>query len=149
MISNLENQLKLFNKYKSTNESGGPINKKDMFEWIINFDGPIDSDYEGGKFHVKVKFDDKNYEKRPLCKFLSGDLLHPNITDKGDVCFGTNFPWTKESTIFDILNALYFLLKNPNFGDGYDNQQVKDFYDSDPVAYHRTVKEIVKEFHQK
>ena len=68
----------------------------------------------------------------PSCKFLNCDLLHPNIKDTGEVCFG-KFKWKENSTIIDIINALYYLLKYPNFGDGYDNQQVKDYYDADPV----------------
>lgn len=50
--------------------------------------------------------------------------------------------------ILDLLNALYFLLKNPNFGDGYNNKQVKEFYEANPDEYHNVVRELVKEFHK-
>lgn len=144
----MEKQYKFFLENKSESESGGP-DRKNMFKWKINFDGPKNSDYEGGKFHVEVLFDKDNPEKIPSCRFLNDELLHPNINENGRVCFGYNFKWNNDSTILDILNALYFLLKYPNFGDGYDNQQVKDFYEADPISYHRTVRELVNEFHQK
>ena len=116
-----------------------------MFKWIIHFNGPKHSDYEGGKFHVQVIFPSNYPKSMPSCKFLNCDLLHPNIKDTGEVCFG-KFKWKENSTIIDIINALYYLLKYPNFGDGYDNQQVKDYYDADPVNYHKTVKQIVNDF---
>lgn len=148
MSSDMEKKYDFFMKYKSENESGGPLDRKNMFIWKINFDGPNNSDYEGGKFHIEIKFNESNPDDLPKCKFLGEELLHPNIRDDGQVCFG-NLVWNKNNTILDLLNALYYLLKNPNFGDGYDNQQVKDFYESDPDSYHISVREIVKEFHQK
>lgn len=148
MSDKMQNDYESFMKYKSENEDGGPIDRKNMFKWLIHFNGPKDSDYEGGRFHVEVTFDKDNPEKRPTCKFLNDELLHPNIHQNGTVCFG-GFQWNKDCTIFDVLNALYYLLKNPNFGDGYDNKQVADFYNADPESYHRTVRELIKEFSQK
>lgn len=148
MSDKMAKEFIFFLKNKSENESGGPVNRKDMSKWIINFDGPKNSDYEGGKFHVEVNFPQNYPEDKPKCKFLNEELLHPNIRQDGTVCFG-KLKWDKNNTILDIINALYYLLKYPNFGDGYDNKQVKDFYEADPESYHRTVREIVKEFSQK
>ena len=144
----MEKEFEFFMENKSENESGGPINRNNMFKWLIHFDGPTKSDYEGGKYHVEVTFDENNPEKKPSCKFLNDELLHPNVRSDGTVCFGSKFYWDKDCTILDIFNALYYLLKYPNFGDGYDNKQVADFYNKDPESYHRTVKEIVSEFHK-
>ena len=148
-MSVMEKEFNYFLSNKMDSESGGPISGKDMFKWNIKFDGPKNSDYEGGRYHVEVLFNNDYPETMPSCRFLNQELLHPNINENGKVCFGNNFQWTNNKTILDILNALYHLLKYPNFGDGYDNQQVRDFCEADPESYHRTVKEIVKEFYQK
>lgn len=144
----MKKEYDFFKENKSDNESGGSVDRENMFKWIIHFDGPKKSDYEGGKFHVEVNFPQNYPEDKPVCKFLNDELLHPNISEDGIVCFG-KFKWNKDNTILDIINALYYLLKYPNFGDGYDNKRVADFYKVDPESYHRTVREIVKEFSQK
>lgn len=146
-MSDMEKQYKFFMKYKSENESGGPIDKNNMFEWRIHFDGPKNSDYEGGRYHVKVIFNKDNLDCVPKCIFENEELLHPNINDEGEVNFGREIQWDKNHTILDILNALYYLLKYPNFLDGYDKKQIKEFYETEPESYHKVVKEIVRKYH--
>ena len=148
-MSDMDKQYEFFKKYKSENESGGPIDEKDMYEWLIHFDGPKDSDYEGGKYHVRIKFHEDDLGKIPDCYFENKELLHPNINDNGRVCFGTKIKWDKDCTILDLIGYLTYLLQKPNFDDGYHNQQIKDFFLADEEEYHRIVKQIVKEFHQK
>lgn len=148
-MSVMDYQLELFKQYKSENESGGPIDMSNMFVWRIHFDGPKNSDYEGGRYHVKVIFDKDDLDSLPKCIFENEEFIHPNIADDGQVCFGNNIQWDKDHTILDILSDLIYLLKYPNFGDGYHNKQVKDFYEADPEEYHRIVKEIVQTFHKK
>ena len=144
-MSIMEKEHQYFLENKLDNESGGPINKNDMFKWNIKFDGPKNSDYEGGRFSVDITFPNDYPNSRPTCRFLH-DVFHPNIDDNGYVCFG-NFTWENNFTILDLLNSLYYLLKYPNFGDGYNNQQVADFYKENPEEYHVIVKDLVKEFH--
>ena len=148
MSKKMEKEYLFFLKNKSEFEDGGPVDRENMSIWIIHFDGPKYSDYEGGKYHVQIYFEQDYPESLPTCKFLNEELVHPNVNEDGIVCFGKNFNWKNDCTILDILNALYYLLKYPNFGDGYDNKQVADFYKADPESYHRTVKELVKEFHK-
>lgn len=40
------------------------------------------------------------------------------------------------------------LLIQPNFKDGWDNKQIRDYYEQNPENYHKTVKQIVKDFCQ-
>jgi len=47
------------------------------------------------------------------------------------------------------LNALYHLLKYPNFESGYNNEQARDFFKANPDEYHEIVRSIVKEFQSK
>ena len=145
-MSRMEKEYKFFLENKMENESGGPINKNEMNKWNIKFDGPKDSDYEGGRFSVDITFNSDYPNSIPICKF-NNDAFHPNIDENGKVCFG-KFVWESDYTILDLLNALYYLLKNPNFGDGYNNKQVKDFYEKNPDEYHNIVRELVKEFHK-
>ena len=146
----MEKEYEFFIKYKMNNESGGPIDKSNMYKWNIEFDGPSDSDYEEGRFSVDVTFPKDYPNSRPSCKFHD-DVFHPNIDEQGNVCFGYSdgFIWEKDCTILDLLNALYHLLKNPNFDSGYNNPQVRDFYKANPEEYHEVVRTIVKEFQPK
>ena len=144
----MDKQYIFFMEYKSNNESGGPINMDNMYEWRIHFDGPKNSDYEGGRYHVKVIFNKDNLDKVPKCIFENEELLHPNISSVGEVKFGNDIQWDKNHTILDLINYLMLLLKYPNYDDGYDNKQIKEFYEVEPESYHKIVKEIVKKFHQ-
>lgn len=141
----MDKEYEFFLKYKSDDESGGPIDRKNMLVWKINFNGPKDSDYEKGKFHVQITFDQNYPKSMPSCKFLNEELLHPNVYTNGEVCFG-NYVWKEEYNILDYLSALSYLLKNPNFNSGYDNKQIKEFFESDPESYHQTVRELVEEY---
>lgn len=145
-MSVMEKEFGYFLQNKMESESGGPIDFDNMFEWNIKFDGPKDSDYEGGRFSVNIHFPQDYPNSRPECTFLN-DVFHPNIDDNGKVCFGS-FSWDINYTILDLLNSLYYLLKYPNFGDGYNNKQVADFYKENPEEYHNIVRDLVKEFHQ-
>lgn len=147
-MSDMDEQYEMFIKYKSENESGGPIDMKNMYVWRIHFDGPKNSDYEGGKYHVKVEFHKDNLNLIPKCIFENEEFIHPNIYDNGEVCFGSDISWDKDHTILDLLSKLIFLLKYPNFNSGYHNKQIKEFFEKDPEEYHRIVKEIVQEFHK-
>ena len=128
------------------NENGRPdldlIKKEEMPEGLL------------GLFELMEKCWNKDPNSRPDCTFLNG-VFHPNIDDDGRVCFGS-FSWQNNFTILDLLNSLYFnftvsfyyLLKYPNFGDGYNNKQVAEFYKANPEEYHNVVRDLVKEFHK-
>ena len=145
-MSVMEKEYEYFKENKMDSESGGPKNTSNMYEWNIKFNGPKDSDYEGGRFSVDITFPENYPNSRPKCKFLY-DVFHPNIDDDGYVCFG-DYTWENNCTILDLLNSLYHLLKYPNFGDGYNNKQVAEFYKENPEEYHIIVRDLVKEFHQ-
>ena len=147
MTEKMKAEYDLFLKNKKEGVTGGPIDKSNMFKWLIHFNGPNDSDYEGGKFHVEVNFPSNYPNEKPSCKFKNCDLLHPNIRPTGEVCFG-NLKWNQNSNIFNLLDALYMLLIQPNFKDGWDNKQIRDYYEQNPENYHKTVKQIVKDFCQ-
>jgi len=144
-MADMQKELDFFNQNKFDDEYGGPIDRNNMKKWVIHFNGPQGSDYEGGKFHVEINFGSDYPKSIPGCKFLNEELLHPNINSSGCVCFG-NYVWRDGYTIIDLISALKHLLKKPYFNSGYDDPQVRDFYNADPVAYHRTVRELVEEF---
>ena len=149
-MSVMQKEYKFFLENKMENESGGPIDKKNMYKWNIKFDGPKDSDYEGGRFSVDITFPSDYPNSIPSCKFHD-DVFHPNIDEEGNVCFGYSdgFKWEKDYTVLDLLNALYHLLKYPNFESGYNNEQARDFFKANPEEYHEIVRSIVKEFQSK
>ena len=142
----MRKEYERFMRYKTEKEYGGPVDRNDMYKWQIHFEGPKDSDYEGAKLHIEVIFSDEYPKTMPKCKFINDtDIFHPNVRQDGTICFG-KFIWKEDYTILNLLDAIIYLLRYPNFGDGYDNKQVADFFKADPESYHRTVREIVKEF---
>lgn len=78
MAEKMSAEYNFFLKNKKESVTGGPIDRN-MFKWLIHFNGPKDSDYEGGKFHVEVNFPSNYPNEKPSCKFKNCDLLHPNI----------------------------------------------------------------------
>lgn len=91
-------------------------NLSKMNKFVIILKGPEGTPYENGKFKLEFNIPNNYPEAPPNVKFLT-NIFHPNIN--GDkICLdilSTN--WKPTYNLIKVLNALYYLLKNPNSDD--------------------------------
>jgi len=52
--------------------------ENDLFTWHANIRGPVKTPYEGGVFHLELKFP-KSYPNHPPTIRLFTNLPHPNV----------------------------------------------------------------------
>lgn len=67
----MKKRIRFLNQNKFDDESGGPFDSLNMYIWIVNFNGPKESDYERGRFHVEITFTSDYPKTMPSCKFLN------------------------------------------------------------------------------
>ena len=93
-----------------------PDNDEDGY-FRINVDIlPRDGPYALGKFTFKITCQEEYGPSPPSVTCLS-TILHPNImpqSEGGDICVSLLEEWTADCTLEDMVQALIFLLYNPN-----------------------------------
>lgn len=84
-------------------------------EWILVLSNIQHTPYEDGKFDIKILFNDGYPFKKPNITFLT-KIYHPNISDTGGICLDmlSDEGWTPSYTIRTCLNAICWLLRNPD-----------------------------------
>jgi ubiquitin-conjugating enzyme E2 H len=116
-------------------------------DFVVEFSGPKDSLYEGGKWFVHVLLPDAYPFKSPSIGF-SNRIYHPNVDEtSGSVCLDViNQTW---SPMFDMTNIfdvfLPQLLMYPNPTDPL-NPEAAALMLKDPPRYDKKVKEYVSKF---
>jgi ubiquitin-protein ligase len=97
--------------------------EKDLFEWHANLKGPKGTPYEGGIFHLILKFPHTYPYDPPTCT-VSTKLPHPNVHNSS-VCLDMLQPGSEEiysgwSTAYSVLSILIqlqaFLFEVPATG---------------------------------
>ncbi|KAL4497386.1 hypothetical protein ABPG72_011321 [Tetrahymena utriculariae] len=123
----IQKQLDMVNKNSDLNVSVG-LEKNNLFEWNICFEGPQDSLYEGGFFQAVLSFPDNYPDMPPKMKFIT-EMWHPNIYPDGTVCISIlHSPgvdqfnqqeketerWRPVLTAEDIIISVISMLMDPN-----------------------------------
>jgi ubiquitin-conjugating enzyme E2 H len=118
-----------------------------MHEFYVNFNGPIDSPYQGGVWRVRVQLPDAYPYKSPSIGFVN-KMYHPNVDEmSGSVCLDViNQSW---SPMFDLVNVfevfLPQLLLYPNPSDPL-NGEAAALMMRDRTAYEQRVKEFCEKY---
>ncbi|KAJ1891064.1 hypothetical protein LPJ66_007130 [Kickxella alabastrina] len=114
--STLRRLVNELNKLQTTPPEGIHItvNEDTLTEINACIDGPTDTPYEGGKFHVRLTIDERFPETPPKGIFMT-KIFHPNISEQGEICVSTlKKDWQKHYGIEHVLVTVKCLLIYPN-----------------------------------
>ncbi|UJR24005.1 hypothetical protein I4U23_026970 [Adineta vaga] len=118
---------------------------KDMFNWIGSIRGPEDSPFQGGIFHLTIRFPTDFPFKPPRVRFTTR-VYHPNISSQGDICLDIlHDKWLPVLTIRTVLLSLCSLLTDPNPEHGLDNE-ILNVYRTNKKQYEENAKEWTRKY---
>ena len=122
-IQRIQDELLIMRKDPAPGCSAGPKDQKDLRKWDCVIDGPKDTPYEGGMFHLEIIFPIDYPKKPPAIKFIT-KIFHPNIRqESGQLCLDIlNEKWSEFSqyyTIREVIVSIKLLLTLPNFKSSY------------------------------
>jgi len=106
-------------------------------------EGPPDSPFQKGKFHIQFSFDEDYPFKPPSVKFLQS-IFHPNIYKDGKICVDileTN-NWTSSTNIKTIALSLRSLFMDPNPDSPANRDAAKLFVENKNLYNEKVKKEI-------
>ena len=83
--------------------------------WAVIIDGPEETPYKGGKFHVDVDFSDNYPFKAPKVNFKT-KIYHPGVSQKdGSICMAAiEANWVPTLNAKYVISALMSLLQDPS-----------------------------------
>ena len=137
MISSirLNNELKKINTGGYESMFKVSIVNENIFDWIIEINGPHSTLYAGYKFAISVKIG-KNYPSDPPSVKCITKIKHLNINEFGDICLDIlkTDGWSSTKTIVSIATSIISLLADPNPDDPLDSD-LCHIYRSSPEVY--------------
>ena len=116
------------------NCTAGPANDADFFNWDAMIFGPADSPFQGGVFHLSIRFPSDYPFKPPIITFKTR-IFHPNINAAGGICLDIlKQQWSPALTISKVLLSILSLLTDANPNDPLV-PDIANLYKSDKAAY--------------
>ena len=118
-----------------------PINKNDLLLKAI-IQGPIDSPYEGGKYHLNITFHSDYPFKPPKCNFET-KIFHTQINYYGSIYLDIlRDQWSPAITIEKLLNlyivSLFYLYYEES---RFLNIEAQILYESNKYEYYKKARE--------
>jgi len=122
-----------------------------MLEYLGTIQGPLETAYSNGLFHIRVSLP-ANYPYRPPnCVFIT-KIYHPNIGPDGSICLDLlrledGQGWTPVLTMSTLLLSLVSFLATPQADDPhYDSTDVATHYLTNRAGFHRTAVEWTRKY---
>ena len=100
------------------------------FEWQFQLEGPPNSFYSGGLFHLKAKFPEDYPNKRPEVYFIT-PIYHLQVNPEhkyieyfGEICLGVLGRWRRSCTFKEVILNIIILMSDPDQcpDSCYDNE---------------------------
>lgn len=111
----------------------------------VTIDGPKESPYEGGKFHLELFLPEEYPMSAPKVRLLT-KIYHPNIDKLGRICLDIlKEKWSPALQIRTVLLSIQALLSKPNPEDPLAND-VAEHWKRDEVDAIRTAQEWVRRY---
>lgn len=123
--------------------SVGLVSKFNPKEWKVVFKGPRHTVYDGGIFHLNIKFED-NYPSCPPTIVMVNKTFHPNInfSENANICVTSLSSWMPERTMTDVIISIINLLSDPNPGSPL-NRNAAELFENDKAKYKEEVKKYL------
>ena len=129
------------------NCTAGPANDADFLNWNAMIFGPADSPFQGGIFHLAIRFPSDYPFKPPIITFKT-KIYHPNINAAGGICLDIlKGQWSPALTISKVLLSILSLLTDANPNDPLV-PDIADQYKRDRAAYDATAKAWTEKYAQ-
>ncbi|QDZ21773.1 ubiquitin-conjugating enzyme [Chloropicon primus] len=118
----MHRELKMMATEPPPGVSAWPKDENKIHELEAVIQGPPDTVYENGFFHLNVTIPTRYPFEPPSVQF-STPIYHPNIDSSGRICLDTlNMPpkgaWKPSLNISTVLSTIRLLLEHPNPDDG-------------------------------
>eukprot|EP01084_Bolivina_argentea_P059343 108364_1 len=119
------------------------LRANNIYEWEAYIEGPKQSPFENGIFHLFINFP-ANYPIKPPNVTFKTKIYHCNIADNGSICLDIlKGNWSPVLTIQKVLLSIVSLLTDPNADDPLVGQ-VAQVYKTDRKKFNKTAKEWTK-----
>ena len=129
------------------NCTAGPVSDNDFFNWEAMIFGPSDSPFQGGVFHLAIRFPSDYPFKPPIITFKT-KIYHPNINAAGGICLDIlKSQWSPALTISKVLLSILSLLTDANPNDPLV-PEIATQYRNNRAAYDATAREWTRIYAQ-
>ncbi|XAR48830.1 Ubiquitin--protein ligase [Bertholletia excelsa] len=137
-------ELNEINANSPTHISFGAV-EDDMFKWQGIIMGPMETPFEGGVFHISLRFPPDYPFKPPHVKFQT-KVYHPNVDKDGTIDINIlKDQWSPALTAEKLLLSICSILMDPVLDDIEENP-ISDLYRNDRISYNRTAREWTKRY---
>ncbi|KAF2153247.1 UBC-like protein [Myriangium duriaei CBS 260.36] len=124
------------------------VDESNLNIWRVDMDGPLNSVYAGGTFHIEVNLPSQYPFKQPVLSFKT-KIYHPNVTNdnQGSICLGIlrSDTWKPIHKIAEVLRLVRTVLEAPQPDDAVE-ASIADQFKRDRAAFDKTAREWVEKY---